>query len=171
MASGGNLPCDVFVGKSSDGNLSLISRVLWRNIGVLVLAVALVLFGGVLVFQWVRSIRQSIAVHQQLVKPMESPIKISAVKDAGSELLGDDISNLLSGYANKDDYMPIPVKEKQLLDDLPSERDAVKRRINELKTVYSDYNKEVTAYSRDVLKKEPGNDIVDERILTKAADL
>lgn len=171
MASGANSPCEVFIGKSSDGSLALISRVLWRNIGMLLLAVALVFFGGVLVFQWVRSIRTSIAMHKQLVKPMESPIRISAVKDAGSELLDDDISNLLSGYANKDDYMPIPVKEKQLLNDLPSERDAVKRRINELKTVYSDYNKEVAAYSRDVLKKEPGNDIIDERILSKDADV
>ncbi len=138
---------------------------------MLALAVVIVFVGGILVFQWVGSIRASIRTHQRLVKPIESPITISAAKDAGSELLDSDISNLLSGYANNDDYRPVPTTESQLLNDLPSERDAVKKRINELKTVYSDYNKEITSYSRDVLKKEPGNDLVDERIMSIQGDV
>ena len=171
MATTTTAACDVVIGASVDDDLVIISRVLMRNLGMLMLCAAILFFAGVLILQLVRSIRSAVRTHARLTKQTESPITISAAKDAGSELLDGDITNLLSGYANSDDYRPVPVVDTQLLNDLPSERDAVKERIKELKSVYSDYNKEITTYSRDVLKKEPGNDIVDERILSKENDM
>lgn len=167
--------CEVKLSNSFDYQVGIVSDTLRENYLMVALAFGVLLLGAYLMWLLAGNVVSTIRTYRRFTRQPVEELSFGRSADAPETAAIADYSSLgdlLSTDNDQgDDYAPAPLSADELLGgDLSSEREAVRKRIDEVKGLYADYNKQITAYSRDVLKKEPRH-LMDERILAREYDV
>ena len=165
--------CDVSLRDSMQDRFDIVISVINENYMYIAAAtawVAIILLAIYMLLSRMRSI--FVGYHRNVTAPTQ-------VDDAFAEIDLSVTSPFAGGFQSGDNDEGSGVVTNQEVDDYPvkgtvpieppSDRAIFASRIAALKQRYAKYNKEITDYSRDVLKQEP-TDVYDERIISRKSD-
>jgi hypothetical protein len=153
--------------------MGVIGDTLRENYFMIALSMLVFLVAAYFVWLLLSNILGIIKTYKRFTKRVDSSVETSIVKDKADDVIKMQIANILGegdASASGDDYNPRPATQDSILREPSPEGSSIQKKIDDIKNIYSAYNKEITQYSRDVLKKEP-DDLLDERILSKGDDV
>ena len=165
MASG-TRACSIVLRDSMEGRLGIIADSLRENYIMISVAVVAVSVAIALVWLIAGNIWTMVQTYRLYTRRHEPSVSVSSTKDVPDDQINASIDAVLTGRQGRspDDYGPHPRSSADQQGDPVSERDSVAKKMEAVQRKYADYNKEITQYSRDVLKREP-EDVMDRRIL------
>lgn len=164
--------CDVSLQGTFEGKMGIIADTLRENYFMIFLS--MLVLGIAIFFIWllVNNILGIMKTYHRFSKKTDDSVQAAVIKDKSDDVVQMEIANILSEgeTATGDDYKPAPVLDDNVLKEPTTESENIQQKIDEIKNIYSAYNKQITDYSRDVQKKEPG-DLMDERIISRKNDV
>jgi len=164
--------CDVDLKGTYEGKMGIIADTLRENYFMIALSLAALCLGGFLLYLLVNNIIGIMSTYTRFTKRVDSTVQVNPIADKSDDVINMQIADILGdseSSAAGDDYKPAVAEDATLQEPAP-ESALIQSKINEIKGMYSTYNKEITKYSRDVQKEEP-KDIMDQRILSKDSDV
>ena len=163
--------CDIALKGTYEGKLGIIAQTLGENYFMIALALLVLAVAAFLIWLLVGNAMGIVSNYKRFTKRVDSTVEVNIIKDKSDDVIAMQLSNILSeDNGTSDDYQPHAATDDVMLMDSPPEGANIQKKIDEIKNIYSSYNKEITDYSRNVRNKEP-TDIMDERIISKDQDM
>lgn len=159
------MACEVMAAQSLEGNLSRLADALKDNYIMLSISVGVAVAGFFCVWFLVGNVLSAFRAYKHINGTAEPALKANSMADGYDALAELDTAAPSSDY---DKYAPRKRPEEPTPP--PTEREQVNKTLSDLKAKYAVYNKEVTAYERNVRNREGTDDVMDERILSAKED-
>lgn len=140
-------------GATKRANMKAISRVLHHNYGI-VLASAMFIIGTIVVL---------IVLVYMAHKTVSNYYRFMIDRKTR------DVKMARRGEFDDEQYEAQTDREKHERNQRRDEYSSIRSRIQQLKSMYRGYNREMGSYARNVMDREP-DDLIDERILNRDAD-